>query len=167
MSNADKSNTSNLYWALTRIALGFIFLWAFLDKLFGLGFATKPEKSWLSGASPAAGFLKNGVHGPLADFYQSLSGNPLVDWLFMLGLLGLGVSLILGIGMKIAGYLGSLLMLLMWSSLLPPENNPIVDEHIVYMFVLLGLAHSNAGNYMGLGRKWSETNLVKNWPILR
>jgi thiosulfate dehydrogenase (quinone) large subunit len=27
-------------WAATRISLGFVFLWAFLDKAFALGFAT-------------------------------------------------------------------------------------------------------------------------------
>ena len=31
-----------------RIAMGFIFLWAFLDKVFGLGFATTSDKSWLA-----------------------------------------------------------------------------------------------------------------------
>ncbi|HLV72357.1 MAG TPA: hypothetical protein VKY91_06180, partial [Vulgatibacteraceae bacterium] len=27
-------------WAAARLALGWIFAWAFVDKLFGLGFAT-------------------------------------------------------------------------------------------------------------------------------
>jgi thiosulfate dehydrogenase [quinone] large subunit len=35
-----------------RLALGWVFLWAFLDKLFGLGHETAPAKSWLSGGSP-------------------------------------------------------------------------------------------------------------------
>ena len=34
---------------LLRISIGLIFLWAFFDKLFGLGFATSFDKSWLAG----------------------------------------------------------------------------------------------------------------------
>ena len=30
-------------WGALRIVFGWIFLWAFLDKLFGLGFATRPS----------------------------------------------------------------------------------------------------------------------------
>jgi thiosulfate dehydrogenase [quinone] large subunit len=50
----------------------------------------------------------------------------------MLGLLGLGLALISGIGLRIAAVAGSLLMIMMWFSLLPLVNNPIVDEHIIY-----------------------------------
>ena len=67
--------------------MGLIFLWAFIDKVFGLGFATTADKSWIAGGSPTTGFLQFGVHGPFAGFYHSLSGIPIVDVLFMLGLL--------------------------------------------------------------------------------
>ena len=40
-----------------RIATGFIFLWAFLDKLFGLGYSTASAKSWIHGGSPTKGYL--------------------------------------------------------------------------------------------------------------
>ncbi|KAB8181764.1 hypothetical protein FH610_027020, partial [Microbispora catharanthi] len=33
-------------WAAARIAIGWVFLWAFLDKLFGWGFATPTAKAW-------------------------------------------------------------------------------------------------------------------------
>ncbi len=32
-------------------------------------------------------------------------------------------------------------MMLMWLAVLPPENNPVVDEHIVYALVLVLLAY--------------------------
>ncbi len=163
----NDAKEGNVYFALARIGLGLIFLWAFLDKLFGLGHATKPAQAWLQGGSPAGGFLGHAVHGPLAGFYQSLAGNPLVDWLFMLGLLGLGVSLILGIGLKIAGYAGTLLMVLMWSAVLPPANHPFLDEHIIYACMLLGFAHSNVGECLGLGKAWANTDLVKHNPWLK
>ena len=55
--------------AVTRILVGFVFLWAFLDKTLGLGFATTPEKAWLAGTSPTTGFLKMGVNpdGPFVE----------------------------------------------------------------------------------------------------
>jgi len=70
-----------------RICFGLIFLWAFFDKLFGLGFATKASKSWLLGTSPTYGFLAMGTKGPLALIYKAMAGSAVVDWIFMLGLL--------------------------------------------------------------------------------
>lgn len=161
------NTTTNTYFGLARIGLGLIFLWAFLDKLLGLGLATKAAQAWVAGGSPTAGFLTNASKGPFGDFYHSLAGNPVVDWLFMLGLLGLGVALVLGIGVKIAGYAGSLLMLLLWAAVLPPANHPFLDEHIIYALLLLGLAKSNAGDGLGLGRIWSSTALVQKYRFLR
>ncbi|MDO8513550.1 MAG: hypothetical protein Q7S37_03540 [bacterium] len=152
---------------LLRLSLGWVFLWAFIDKLWGLGFATTSAKSWLSGGSPTLGFLKFGTHGPFASFYQGIAGNSVVDWLFMLGLLALGLALILGIGIKIASYVGTVLLLLMWSAALPPANNPFLDEHIIYILILIGLASANAGQYLGFGRWWSTTGLVKKHPFLQ
>jgi thiosulfate dehydrogenase [quinone] large subunit len=63
--------------------MGLIFLWAFFDKLLGLGFATKAENAWINGGSPTSGFLLHGTKGPFAEFFQSLAGIPTVDWLFM------------------------------------------------------------------------------------
>ncbi|WP_318272177.1 hypothetical protein [Microbispora triticiradicis] len=45
-------------WAAARVAVGWVFLWAFLDKLFGWGFATPAAKAWINGGSPTTGFLK-------------------------------------------------------------------------------------------------------------
>ncbi len=153
-------------WAALRIALGWMFFWAFLDKLFGLGYATQPQAAWIAGGSPTAGYLGNATSGPLAGLYQSLAGNPLVDWLFMLGLLALGVSLLLGIAVRIAGYGGMVFVLLLWSSNLPPAQNPIIDEHIIYAIVLVGLARVKAGQWVGLGKLWYNA-VAKKYPILQ
>ena len=45
-------------WAGVRLALGWTFLWAFIDKLFGLGFATPEGKGWIDGGCPTKGFLQ-------------------------------------------------------------------------------------------------------------
>lgn len=123
--------------ATLRFLMGFIFLWAFLDKTFGLGKATLPEKAWIAGGSPTTGFLSNAVQGPFASFFNSLAGVALVDWLFMLGLLFVGVTLLLNRYVKWGAMAGTLMLVLMYLALLYPENNPFVEDHIVYA-VLLG-----------------------------
>jgi thiosulfate dehydrogenase (quinone) large subunit len=157
----------NTILALLRICMGWIFFWPFLDKLFGLGFATEAGKSWLGGVSPTTGFLTFGSYGPLKPFFENLGGQAWVDWMFMMGLLLLGLSLILGIGMRLAAYGGTILMLLMWLALLPPKNNPFLDDHIIYALVIISLYHLNAGEFFGLGKWWRETKLVQKYPILK
>ncbi len=128
------------FFVLARIALGIEFLWAFFDKLLGLGFATKFADAWVRGGSPTTGFLKFGVHGPFANFFHSLSGQVWVDWLFMAGLLGIGIALTFGIFAKAGAWCGALMLTLMWLALFPPENNPIFDEHLIYTLFLVGVA---------------------------
>jgi len=152
--------------AVVRIAIGWVFLWAFLDKTFGLGFATESADAWVSGGSPTFGFLNFGTEGKtFHDFFASLSG-PFADWLFMIGLLGIGLALILGIGMRIAAVSGAIMLLLMWAAELPLENNPFMDDHIVYALVLGVLAMAAAGRTWGLGRTWERLPLVQRYRFL-
>lgn len=152
--------------AVTRIVLGWVFLWAFLDKTFGLGFATKPEAAWVAGGSPTSGFLQFGVNpeSPFADFFYGMVGNPLVDVLFMLGLLGIGLALILGIGLRVAAVAGTLLLVMMWAAELPLENNPVVDDHIVYALVLWVVAFGR--RELSVTEWWLKQKFVKKNPIL-
>ena len=151
---------------VTRILVGWVFLWAFLDKLFGLGYATPAARSWLNGGSPAKGFLANAASGPFEGIYHSIAGQAWADWLFMAGLLGIGVALILGIGMRIATISGVALYLLMWTVVLPPETNPIVDDHILGAAIVTVLGLAGAGNVLGLGKVWRRTVLVQKFPWL-
>ncbi|MGC9522626.1 MAG: hypothetical protein ACP5HG_12180 [Anaerolineae bacterium] len=143
--------------AAARIGLGWTFLWAFLDKLLGLGRATEPDGAWIRGGSPTFGFLSFATSGPLSGLYQSIAGHPVVDALFMFGLLGLGLALLLGIGMRIASVGGTLMMLLMWSANLPPANNPLIDQHIIYALVIIACAAADIGKTWGLGAWWART----------
>jgi thiosulfate dehydrogenase [quinone] large subunit len=150
-----------------RLGLGWIFFWAFLDKLFGLGFATKSEQAWINGGSPTKGFLGNAVTGPFEDIYHSIAGAAWADWLFMLGLAAIGTALLLGIGIRLAAIAGGLLLVLMWSAVLPPENNPFMDDHLIYAGVLAVLALTLAGDTLGLGRRWAALPIVQRYPWLR
>lgn len=162
-------------WALLRLALGFVFLWAFADKLLALGFATGRAENgtvdvlgadaWINGGSPTSGFLANGTDGPLASVFQDMAGVAVVDWLFMLGMLGVGVALLLGIAMWLAAVAGATQMLLIRVATVP-ENNPLIDQHVVYAIALFALAAAAAGDHWGLGRAWRRTRLVRRFPLL-
>ncbi|RWZ79819.1 MAG: DoxX family membrane protein [Candidatus Chaera renei] len=137
--NSRGADLRNSAVALGRLMLGFVFFWAFLDKLLGLGVNTPPAKAWLAGDSPTTGFLR-GVEGPFAGFFHTLAGQAWVDWLFMLGLLGVGAALLLGVGVRLAAISGSALLLLMWAASLPLKHNPVVDDHLVYIALLAIIA---------------------------
>jgi thiosulfate dehydrogenase [quinone] large subunit len=153
------------FLATLRIGLGFIFFWAFIDKLFGLGFGTTASRAWMNGGSPTNQFLSN-AEGPFAGFYQSIAGHPVTDALFMMGLALIGLALLSGIGVRVAGYSGALVMLLMYSAALPPGQNPVLDDHIIYGVVLVGLAHLRAGVTWGLGAWWRRQMVVQKYPVL-
>jgi thiosulfate dehydrogenase (quinone) large subunit len=163
----DRTRAVGILAGLTRLSLGWVFLWAFLDKTFGLGYATAGKDAWLEGGSPTFGFLEFGTKGPFKDFFSSFAGATWADWLFMLGLLGIGLGLMLGVMVRISAWGGALMMVLMWAAALLPENNPFMDDHIVYAFVLLLLAEMGAGRWLGLGAWWERQNVVERNPVLR
>lgn len=151
---------------IIRVALGWIFLWPFIDKLFGLGFGTAKESAWINGGSPTYGFLAHGTQGPLAEFFQSLAGSAAIDWIFMLGLLCIGVALMLGVFVKIASFFGALLLLLMWLAVLPPDHNPFLDDHIVYGLMLVALIIIPS-DYLGLSRRWKSHPFIQKHRMLQ
>ncbi len=165
--------------AVLRIGYGVTFLWAFFDKLLALGFHTGYDQegvldrfgpaAWVNGGSPAEGFLAFGVpeNNPFASMFNAMAGNALVDWLFMLGLLGIGLALFTGIGMRIAAGAGALLYMMMYAASLPLENNPVVDDHLIGAIVVVVLALTLAGDTWGAGRTWARTRLVRRFPVLR
>jgi thiosulfate dehydrogenase (quinone) large subunit len=168
--------------AVLRIGFGLTFLWAFFDKLLALGFSTGRtvdpttgaetvdrfgDAAWINGGNPTLGFLKFGADGPFKGFYNSIAGDTWTNWAFMLALLGIGLALTLGIGMRIAGAAGALLYVMMWTVALPPENNPVLDDHILGAITLVVLAATGAGMTWGLGRRWEATQQVKQNTFLR
>lgn len=158
--------------AVVRIGTGFMFLWAFLDKMFGLGYSTPSSKAWIHGGSPTKGFLGSVAVGPFQSTFHSMAGTAWANWMFMLALLGIGVALILGIGLRAAAVAGIALVALMWLAVYPPAQhtaagvltasaNPLVDEHVMDAFALLAIAAFGAASPLGLGAMWARIPLVK------
>ncbi|MBC6463593.1 DoxX family membrane protein [Actinomadura sp. HBU206391] len=164
---ATESPAARIVWALARLSLGFVFLWAFVDKLFGLGHETTDKQAWINGGHPTMGFLKSAAAGPFKGFYNDIAGTAWADWLFMLGLAGIGTALILGIGIRLAAAAGAVMLVMMWSVVLPPENNVFMDDHLIYALLVVGLALVHAGDTLGLGRWWAQTSLVQRFPVLK
>jgi thiosulfate dehydrogenase [quinone] large subunit len=162
--------------ALLRIALGLVYLWAFVAQGFGISytnteapaqghsasygwhFSYDASTGWISSGfshSPTAPYV-GGTHGPLAFIPKNLpTGLDDLGWMFAIG--GLGIALTLGVCMYLAGIGGFLLNVLLWFSTFPPSNNPLIDgTHTIYALVLLLLMFLHAGNQWGLGRWWSK-----------
>lgn len=161
-----------------RLIMSSLFLWAFLDKTFGFGYLTPPARAWINGGSPTMGFLKGVKVGPLESTFRSWAGAAWADWLFMLGLLGIGLALLAGIALRITAVCGTIMLALMWAAEWPPakhlsdgspsmSTNPWVDYHVVEAVLLIVLAAVGAGNTWGLGRAWASLPVVRNHPWLR
>jgi len=152
--------------AVLRIATGFIFLWAFLDKTFGLGFSTPTERAWINGGTPSQGFLmSDAVSGPLKGFFAGLA-SPVTDVLFMAGMLGIGLAVILGIGLRLSAIAGTAIMVLMYLAEWPftanaASTNPLVDYHLIYALALIVIAASAAGDTWGFGTQWKKLPVVR------
>ncbi|MET8565134.1 hypothetical protein ABZV75_32950 [Streptomyces flaveolus] len=159
--------------ASLRVLTGFVFLWAFLDKTFGLGYATASGKGWIDGGSPTKGFLGSVAAGPMESTFHSWAGDTWVDWLFMLGLLGIGVAVMAGVALWPAAVAGTAMMALMWLAEWPPakhlsdgspsmSTNPFTDYHVIYALALIAVAAAGAGATWGLGRQWARLPIVRD-----
>ena len=123
----NKWSIDNILFTLLRVTIGWVFLFGFLDKNFGwfeykfdgATYGTTSDKAWKFGTTdndPTWGFLNFGTQGKyFGDFFRdNVAGEPITTWLFMLGLLGVGVAMLLGIFRKIAAISGARMMMFMW-----------------------------------------------------
>jgi thiosulfate dehydrogenase (quinone) large subunit len=173
-----RSTAAGIALAVLRVSMGFVFLWAFGDKAFGLHYSTPSAKAWIHSGSPTRGFLKSVDVGPFQSWFHSIAGTWWADWLFMLGLLGVGLTLILGVLMYAGAAAGLALLGLMWLAEFPiaqhtstgaasGSTNPFADYHYIYALVLVVLALTGAARTWGLGRTWAAQPAIRRHPWLR
>ncbi len=129
-------------WFLLRITMGWMFFYAGITKV-------------INPAWSAEGFLREAK--TLPEFYEWLASPsvlPVVNFLNEWGLTLLGVSLMLGIMLRVSTTLGAVLMFLYYLVALdfpyPNTHAFIVDEHIIYIAALLSLSAVKAGRIWGL-----------------
>lgn len=161
---------------VTRVVVGFMFLWAFLDKTFGLGrtytlngvptkVGTLRADAWINGGHPTWGFLLYGTKGKyFQDFFSGLADNNFVTFLFMMGLLGIGIAMILGIGRRIAATSGIIMMAFMWTASIPGSTNPIVDSHVINALLLVILGFTDLCGKIFVPQ-WEAVS--EKYPILK
>lgn len=144
---------------LLRVSIGWLMFYAGITKVL--------DSEW-----SAAGYLKGAKS--FIGFYQWLISPdilPIVNFLNEWGLTLLGISLILGIGVRLSSILGAILMILYYFPILdsPHLNHHsfLVDEHIIYALVLLLFASLRAGRIWGLENWCSNLPICSKFPKLR
>ena len=146
------TNPQKYLLVLLRVTLGWMYLYAGLTKLFD---STWTSEGYITGAKAFTGFY---------EWLASPSILPVVDFMNEWGLTLLGLSLILGIFVRLTSSLGALLMILYYIPQgfpYPNEHAFIVDEHIIYASALLYLGAAHAGRIWGLEQiylKFSKKN---------
>ncbi len=135
---------SNVLIFLLRISMGVMFFYAGITKVL--------DSTWT-----AAGYLQGAqTFAPLYNWLLQPNILPVVNFINQWGLLLLGLALISGLFIRYTAWLAALLMLLYY---IPVLNFPyvsqhafLVDEHIIYILVLILLAVTKSGKIFGLDK---------------
>lgn len=140
------TKNQNISLFVLRVATGWLMFYAGIVKVLDPGWS-------------AAGYLQGAKTFP-AFFQWFLQPGilPVTDFINEWGLTLIGLSLIFGVAVRLSGGLGALLMLLYYFPVLEfpriPPHSYIVDDHIIYAFVLILLSTMRAG------RDWGFDGLV-------
>ena len=153
--------------AAMRVTLGFMMVWAFFDKLFGLGRLTAKEAAMVNGGSPTEYYLSELVKGPFEGLWDALAGNAFVDWLLMFGLIALGTSLMLGIAKRLSTVGTAVMLVLMYTLCVPPQDNILVDYHMFYILGILAVYWLGGFERFSLIDRWKGLPVVRDHAILR
>ncbi len=145
MTNSNASRTLIL---LLRLSMAWIFLYAASHQVFVPGWS-------------AAGFLESTTTFRwLFGMFTGPIMAPLVSFLVEYGHLLIGLSLLLGLGVRVSGGFGMLLMALSWMAhmnfpFISSTNYLLVDERVVFALVLGLLIVMRAGHVRGLD-EWAS-----------
>lgn len=151
------SKAQKISLLLIRLSLGWLFFYAGITKILNPNFS-------------AAGYL--GTAKTFPSLYQWLASPANIGWINVInewGLTLLGISLILGIGVRFSSVLGALLMFLYYLPVLDfpyVAHSYLVDEHIIYASVLIFFATVRAGRVYGLENWCENLPICKNFPKL-
>ena len=147
------------FLAALRIALGWVFLYAGLSHLTTAGWSAK-------------GYLMGAKTFPA--FYHWLASDailPVVNFLNVWGLTLIGLSLVVGLCVRLSSLFGALLMVLYYFPALQfPKIGTtayLVDEHIVYALALLVFASARAGRTWGLDPWCANLPICKKYPKIQ
>jgi thiosulfate dehydrogenase [quinone] large subunit len=145
----DSSPAERTIVLFMRLAMAWTFLYAASHQVFDPHFSV-------------AAFLKgtktfHGLYAPFTDPRIS----PVLTFLVGYGHLLIGLSLLVGLAVRVSAPFGIALLLLYWTAhmdfpYIENKNNLLLDYHIVYSAVLVYLVIKKAGRVWGLDG-WLET----------
>ena len=154
------TNFQKISLFLLRVSLGGLFFYAGITKITVKLLNLNVDPAW-----SAQKYLEGAK--AFSDFYIFLASPallPFINFINAWGLTLLGVSLILGIFVRLSSVLGIILMSLYYLALgfpYPNAHSYIVDEHIIYIFALLTFISFRAG------RAWGLDIWCKNLPFCK
>ncbi|MDO8583036.1 MAG: DoxX family membrane protein [bacterium] len=150
-----------IYTFLLRISLGILFFYAGITKVINPHWSAA---GYLKGAQTFSGFY---------NFLLQPNILPIINFVNEWGLTLLGISLLLGIFVRLSSKLGALLMLLYYIPILhfpyvgKGTMSFLVDEHIILILSLLLVGSLKAGRFLGLEKWCSSLPICSKYPKLR
>lgn len=152
------NKNSRIALLILRLSMGWLMFYAGITKV-------------LNPAWSAVGYLTNAK--TFAGFYQWIAQPAFLSFINFVnewGLTLLGLSLVLGLFVRLSSVLGAALMLLYYFPVLEfpyVAHSFLVDEHIVYALVLIFFAAGRAGRVWGLEKWCSGLPICSKFPRLR
>jgi thiosulfate dehydrogenase [quinone] large subunit len=154
-----------------RVTMGWVLLQGGLTKVVTY-LNSNPADNWT-----AAGYLANAIPegNPFMGMFTSMAGSPIIDILVMWGLTLTGFGLIIGAAVRWNAFWGAVMMMFFWAAALtggimqglPVAHGWVVDDHLVYAFLLFGLGAMGSGRILGLDAYIEKMDFVERIPGIR
>jgi thiosulfate dehydrogenase (quinone) large subunit len=163
MSNSTTSTTSTFDRSIIlffRLAMAWTFLYAASHQVFDPKFSV-------------AGFLSHTkTFHDVYTVFTTPTVAPILTFLVSYGHLLIGLSLAVGLLVRVSASFGIMLVLMYWTAhmdfpYIENANNFLLDYHIVYAGVLVFLIVKRAGHVWGLDSVVEQLSVVQHHPALR
>ena len=141
-----------------RVVMGWTLFYAGITKVL--------DPKW-----SAEGFLLHAIPegNPFGGVWATMANEWvwLIDPLNQWGLTLVGLALLAGAFVRWSAFWGAVMMLFYWAASYPFENAILIDDHMVYAFLLFGLGAFGAGRIFGLDEYLEDTGIVEKNRWLR
>jgi thiosulfate dehydrogenase [quinone] large subunit len=157
----DETKTQRNFVFIFRLLMAWTFLYA------------ASHQGMFNPKFSAAGFLSHTK--TFHDVYAVLatpSADPILTFLVSYGHLLIGLSLLVGLMVRVSAAFAVALLLMYWTAhmewpFIENRNNFIIDYHIVYAVVCIYLIKMRAGHVWGLDGWIEKLSFVQRHPLLR
>ncbi len=158
---------------ILRIAIGWVFLFAGIEKVLALGGKPFSAAGYLQfatmGTWPGTTLEQGQYLNPTHPFWASLGANAglisVINVLVVFGEVAIGTALILGLFTRFAAAMGTLMMTFFFIASWDFANG-VVNSDAIYAILLVTLGIMGAGKVFGLDAILERTEFVKKVPVL-